>query len=73
MSAKLLVWATAVRAGYALTFGLAQAVTLVNMCFVLAALLCTFGLPRTLGGSGEQPEPEQTAAYISTANSSVQR
>lgn len=33
----------------------AQAATLVNLGFVLAALLCAFGLPRTLGGSGEEP------------------
>ena len=45
----------------------AQAATLVNLGFVLAALLCTFGLPKTLGGDGEDPghenprheEPEQ--------------
>jgi hypothetical protein len=51
----------------------AQAATLVNLCFVLAALLCTFGLPRMLGGSGEQAEPEQAAADTSAAEAPAQR
>lgn len=38
----------------------AQAATLVNLGFVLAALLCTFGLPKTLGGGSEEPQPEPT-------------
>jgi EmrB/QacA subfamily drug resistance transporter len=50
----------------------AQAATLVNLCFVLAALLCTFGLPRTLGG-GEESEPEQAAADTSAAEAPAQR
>ena len=51
----------------------AQAATLVNLCFVLAALLCTFGLPRTLGGNGEEPEPEQAAADTRAAEAPAQR
>lgn len=37
----------------------AQTATIANLCFVLAALLCAFGLPRTLeegGDSGREPE-----------------
>ena len=51
----------------------AQAATLVNLCFVLAALLCTFGLPRALGGSSEQPAPEQAAAGTSAVAARAQR
>jgi hypothetical protein len=57
----------------------AQAAALVNLGFVLAALLCTFGLPRALGGSGEQPEPEpepepeQAAADTSAVEAPAQR
>jgi Major Facilitator Superfamily len=54
----------------------AQVATLVNLCFVLAALLCAFGLPKTLGG-GEEPgsaEPAQDAAAdASLAQAPAQR
>ena len=43
----------------------AQTATLVSLGFVLAALLCTFGLPKTLSGSEErkpEPKPDEVPA-----------
>ena len=39
----------------------AQAATLVNLCFIAAALLCAFGLPRTLDESGSSPDDADQA------------
>ncbi len=44
----------------------AQHATVVNLCFILAALLCAFGLPKTLEGQGggepgQEPRGQQEA------------
>ena len=39
----------------------AQAATLVNLCFIAAALVCAFGLPKTLDESGSSPGQAEKA------------
>lgn len=39
----------------------AQTATIVNLCFILAALACAFGLPKALGESGNSGREPETA------------
>ena len=41
----------------------ARDATVVNLCFVVAALLCALGLPRRLAGASAS-EPEQDSLQI---------
>jgi hypothetical protein len=51
----------------------AQAATLVNLCFIAAALLCAFGLPKTLDEGGSSCDQAEETGQAEPAEAVRQR